>query len=141
MASVFTRIINRELPAQILYEDERFIAILDINPVNHGHALVITKDEVPDFDSLNPELLGPLFETVQRVARGVVRGTRAEGFNIMTSNGSAAGQEIRHLHIHIIPRFEGDGFTHWKSTTYSDEDDMKRIGEAIKDAMRDRNGA
>ncbi|MFT4308007.1 MAG: HIT family protein [Candidatus Woesearchaeota archaeon] len=135
MASVFTKIINGELPAQILYEDERFIAILDINPVNHGHALVITKDEVPDFETLDPELLGPLFTTVQHVARAVVRGTNAQGFNVMTSNGSAAGQEIEHLHVHIIPRFEGDGFTHWKSGAYEDSEEMERVGAAIRNAI------
>jgi histidine triad (HIT) family protein len=135
MASIFTKIINRELPAQILYEDERFIAILDINPVNYGHALVITKAEFPDFDALDPKLLGPLFETVQHVARAVVNGTGAQAYNVMTSNGRAAGQEIAHLHIHIIPRFEGDGFEHWKSTTYEDNEHLERIGESIRDAL------
>jgi histidine triad (HIT) family protein len=135
MASIFTKIINRELPAQILHEDERFIAILDINPVNLGHALVITKAEYPDFASLEPGILGPLFATVREVARAVVTGTGAHGFNIMTSNGSAAGQEIEHLHIHIIPRFEGDGFTHWPSKRYANDDEMARTAQRIRDAL------
>jgi len=135
MASIFTKIINRELPAQILYEDERFIAILDINPVNYGHALVITKAEFPDFDALDPKLLGPLFETVQHVARAVVNGTGAQAYNVMTSNGRAAGQEIAHLHIHIIPRFEGDGYEHWHGSGYDTEDEKKRTAERIRNAL------
>lgn len=135
MASIFTKIINRELPAQILYEDERFIAILDINPVNYGHALVITKEEFPDFDSLEPTILGPLFATTQQVAKAVVRGVSAQGYNIFINNGAASGQEIAHFHAHIVPRFENDGYKHWQGSPYNDTEHMKDVADSIRKAI------
>jgi histidine triad (HIT) family protein len=135
MASIFTKIINREIPADIVYEDELVIALLDINPVNDGHTLVVPKEEYADFSSIPPELLGPFFERVQRIARGVTAGVRADGFNVLLNTGSAAGQEVMHVHAHIIPRFEGDGYEHWHGSGYDTEDEKKRTAERIRNAL------
>lgn len=137
MASLFTKIINREIPAQILAETDTFIAILDINPVNYGHTLIITKHEYPDFTALPEDILGPLMAFTQRVAHSILEATKATGFNVLMNSKPASGQEIFHFHAHIIPRFEGDGYTHWKGKPYKDNDHMAQTATAIRTAIEE----
>ena len=109
MASLFTRIIERELPAEIVYEDDHSIAILDINPKAEGHTLVMPKEEVADFHALPPEVLAGLMNAVQTVARGIMKAMDTPHYNLDLNNGAPAGQVVYHVHFHIIPRREGDG--------------------------------
>ncbi|NCB00562.1 MAG: HIT domain-containing protein [Spirochaetia bacterium] len=108
MPTLFTKIINREIPSSILYEDSLCIAILDINPVNKGHALVISKEEYPTTLQCPDEVLSHLIGISKRFDKLMRENLKAEATNIIINNGPAAGQEIAHLHIHIIPRYEGD---------------------------------
>ncbi len=111
MSTVFTKIINKEIPATILYEDELSIAILDIAPVNKGHSLVIAKEEIPTTDQCPDELLAHLMRVVRRLDMRMRERFNIEATNIIINNGKAAGQEVPHLHIHIIPRAADDGKT------------------------------
>lgn len=132
MASLFTRIIEREIPADIVYEDELVIAFLDINPVNEGHTLIVTKEEHTDLDTMPTELVGPFFERVQRIAHAVVEGTGADGYNLIMNTKPASGQEIMHVHAHIIPRFEGDGYTHWQGSAYTSDERKHECAQRIR---------
>lgn len=132
MASIFTKIIDREIPADIIYEDDIVIALLDINPVNDGHTLVVPKEEHTDFSSMPHELLGPFFERVQSIAQAVVSGVGADGFNLLLNTGSASGQEVMHVHAHIIPRFEGDGYEHWHGAGYENDSEKKHTADLIR---------
>lgn len=105
---VFCRIIRRELPAEILYETEKALAILDINPIHFGHALVIPKKHYSDFLSIPERDLHDVLHATQVVTRGVVGGLNLEGFNIFSNNGRIAGQSVFHFHIHITPRYPDD---------------------------------
>ncbi len=102
--SIFTKIINRQIPAKIVYEDENTIAIDDINPQAPVHVLIIPKIEVTNIYNLdgsaNSILLGQLFDAVNRVAelKGCVEG----GFRVVINNGINAGQEVPHLHLHLL---------------------------------------
>lgn len=108
---VFCRIVKGLEKAEVLYEDEHIISILDINPVNFGHALVIPKEHYDDFLSLPEELYLYLLKAVKVVAGAIVSSIEPEpgGFNILLNNGFVAGQRIPHLHFHIIPRYSDDG--------------------------------
>ncbi len=108
MPTLFTKIINKEIPSAILYEDSLCIAILDINPVNKGHALVIAKEEYPTTVECPDDVLSHLIVIAKRVDNVLREKLHAEATNIIINNGPASGQEIPHIHIHIIPRFEGD---------------------------------
>lgn len=132
MTSIFTKIIEREVPAHILYEDDRFISILDLNPITYGHALVIPKEEVKDFTELDHETIGPFFEVAQKIAAAVVSATKAGGFNLIMSTGRAAGQEVFHAHAHIIPRFADDGIEFWHGEPYTTSEQMKEYAELIQ---------
>jgi len=108
---VFCRIVAGELPAAKLDEDAFCVAILDIRPLVPGHALVMPKAHCSDLRDCTPEALGPLLASVQRVATALLRAVDAQGFNLIVANGAVAGQEVFHLHLHLLPRKEGDGFT------------------------------
>lgn len=130
MTCLFCRMASGEADAATVYEDDDFLAFLDINPVNKGHALLIPKEHCENLLDFPEELEERFMETAKRVADGVVHATGADGFNLSMNNGSAAGQEIFHAHFHIIPRFEGDGHEHWSKTSY-DTDEIESYQERI----------
>jgi histidine triad (HIT) family protein len=115
MASIFTRIVHGELPAAKIYEDDLTMAFLDINPATRGHALVICKAELSGLLDLSDEILVATARTTQRVAAALMAALKPDGFNIVQNNGAASGQVIFHYHVHIIPRWAGDGaLTPWR---------------------------
>jgi len=108
---LFCQIVQKKIQANIVYEDQNYIAILDIHPANKGHVLVIPKNHIDDFLKMDEEHTKELFSVVQRVANGVKKATNSDALNIVQNNGAAAGQAIPHVHVHIIPRFEKDGLS------------------------------
>lgn len=109
MATVFEMIIAGDIPSTKLYEDDSVLAILDINPVNKGHALVISKTVYPNFTDAPAGQVAHMMEIAARIDRKMRAGLKCDGTNILINNGPAAGQEIPHLHIHVIPRYKDDG--------------------------------
>jgi histidine triad (HIT) family protein len=108
MDCIFCKIIGHALPAEILFESEKVIAILDINPIHHGHALVIPKAHCTDFLSVPEGDLHEVLRVTQIVARALVRSLGLDGFNIFSNNGRVAGQSVFHFHMHVTPRYEDD---------------------------------
>lgn len=107
---VFCRILEGAAPASIVYDDATAIALLDLHPIHQGHALVIPRQHVADLASCPDELAAHLFAVSRRIAPAIVRATRADGFNVWTANGRAAGQDVMHLHLHVLPRRRDDTF-------------------------------
>ena len=105
---VFCKIVRHELPAEVLYENAEVISILDINPIHHGHALVIPKKHYLDFLSIPEDDLHGVLHATQVVAKGIVKSLQLDGFNIFSNNGKVAGQSIFHFHMHITPRYADD---------------------------------
>lgn len=134
MDCIFCKIVNGSIPSQKVYEDSEFLAFLDIHPVNKGHLLVIPKEHHETIVDVPPELLSRLMLVVQQAAEAVRQVTHADGFNIVQNNYRAAGQEVPHIHFHIIPRFSDDGLRHWPSKSVSDEE-MSSIRQKLKDAL------
>ncbi len=116
---IFCKIAEGDIPCAALTESERVISFLDINPVNHGHALVVPKAHVESLtDALSQDLQESVL-IVQKVARVCVEVTGAEGFNVLQNNGRCSGQEVPHLHFHVIPRWPDDGFSlGWRQGRY-----------------------
>lgn len=105
---VFCAILAGELPAEMLWEDQRVIAILDTQPIHYGHALVIPRRHCTDLLTLGDEDLAAVLGAARRVARALVAGLNLEGFNLVSNNGRIAGQSVFHFHMHIIPRYADD---------------------------------
>lgn len=106
---VFCRIVSGEAPARTIYEDDDTLAFMDINPATDGHSLVIPKRHEADVWTLPEEDGVAVWRTVRRLAGAVRDGMRADGLNILQSNGRAALQTVFHYHVHLIPRYRGDG--------------------------------
>ena len=107
----FCRIIEGNAPSSKVYEDEAWMAFMDIQPVNPGHVLEVTKSRANDLSYLPAETGSHLFQVTQRIALSMPKtNVKNEGIDIFLAHGEAAGQEIFHVHLHVIPRYEGDGF-------------------------------
>jgi histidine triad (HIT) family protein len=109
MPSIFTKIISREIPAEIIYEDDNTIAFLDINPTSLGHSLIVPKKESSTIIDTNEETIANLFIAVKKVTLLLKKALNPDGFSIGLNQGLAGGQTIDHIHVHIIPRYQGDG--------------------------------
>lgn len=105
---ILCRIVRREVPAEVLYEDEHVLAILDINPIHFGHALVFPKGHCADFLALPATCYTPVLTAARRVTSALVAGLRLEGYNLFTNNGRIAGQSVFHFHLHVTPRYPND---------------------------------
>jgi len=106
---IFCRIVDGEIPSRTVYEDEHTLAFLDANPLAPGHTLVIPKAHHEQMNDLPPELAGAVGETLSRLVDPVERAAGAESSTVAFNNGEIAGQEVPHVHGHVIPRFEDDG--------------------------------
>lgn len=132
--SIFDKIIRREIPADIVYEDDDTIAFLDIAPTNPGHTLVVPKRFARNvFDIGEADWLS-LMKTVRRLSQAVREAVGAEGVNITMNNEPAAGQEVFHAHIHIIPRFGSDEFSLWPKKEYA-EGEKQAVAEKIREKL------
>lgn len=131
---VFCRILRGEIPAQKVYEDPAAVAILDINPVAPGHALVLPRRHWETWNDLPGDLAGDLARAAQKVARAVLKATGAEGFNLLSNNHRCSGQAIPHVHLHIIPRRTGDGIKfNWITRSY-EPGKIQEMAQAIRAA-------
>lgn len=109
MDCLFCKIIKKEVAANAIYEDDHALAILDVHPRAPGHALVLPKVHAATILDLPEEELGPVFSAVRTVTEKLRRALAPDGFTIGINHGKTAGQAVEHLHIHIIPRWAGDG--------------------------------
>lgn len=103
--SIFTKIINREIPANIVYEDSYVIAILDIMPVTKGHTLVIPKKEFKDIFEIDLEYMNHISNAILKISKALKKAYNLKGLNIINNNGEISGQSVSHIHFHLIPRY------------------------------------
>jgi histidine triad (HIT) family protein len=134
MDCLFCKIVNKEIPSEIVYEDDKVVAILDIKPTNPGHALVIPKAHSQNMAVANDDDLITLALAVKKLAPAIVAAVAADGWNLEANNGGAAGQVVEHTHWHIVPRFKEDGLRHWPGHPYADGE-MRAVGDKIRKAL------
>ncbi len=134
MASIFTKIIQNSLPSEKIYETASEIAFLDIEPVAYGHTLVVPKREVALLEELPTEEAVCLMKTLQKVAKAVSSAYQQAHYNILLNNGKDAGQEVPHLHFHIIPRLTGSVWQPSQKMKYGAED-LQKTGELIRSKL------
>ena len=121
---IFCAIAAGEIPCFKIYEDDLTLAYLDINPFSEGHALVIPKIHAADISEIEEDALAALILRVKKVASHLKEALPCDGFNILQNNGEAAGQTVRHIHFHIVPRWTGDPIEF-----VNHEGDMKALAE------------
>lgn len=131
MACVFCQLIAGDFPAQVIYENESVSAFLDIHPVGPGHALVVPKKHYETLDQMPAEESGKLARVLPVLVRSVKEVTGADGVNVLQNNGAVAGQQVGHVHYHIIPRFTGDDLNwNWPAKTVS-QDSLANLCDRI----------
>lgn len=118
---IFCKIAAGQIPCYKVFENDSVLAFLDIGPLSQGHTLVIPKAHFEKLDQCPSEVLSDVITAVGHISRAFVDGLCCDGYNVLCNNGRAAGQEVDHVHFHIIPRNSGDGvFTEWKSGSCSE---------------------
>ncbi len=138
---VFCDVIAGRAPATVVYEDETAIALMDIRPVNPGHLLVIPRSHAAHLADLDETTGAHLFAVAMRMAAALRRsGLRCEGVNLFLADGEAAGQEVFHVHLHVLPRFRGDGFGLRFGPDYRvrSRAELEEAGARIRAAMKEQ---
>ncbi len=130
---IFCKIVAGEIPCKKIFEDETILAFMDISPLNTGHLLVIPRGHFEDILEIQPELYGRLFSMAANIAKAVYEVVAPEGMNVMQLNGKAGNQVVPHLHIHLVPRWTGDGLTicAWEPVM-GDMEKISALAEQIK---------
>jgi histidine triad (HIT) family protein len=128
----FCKIARKQAPASFVYEDENVLAFLDIRPLNEGHTLVVPKEHYATIFEVPEELVAHLYRIVKRVALAVGESTKADGISIIQQNGKAAGQEVFHLHVHVIPRYEGQKLPRFGEISEADREKLNQVAANLR---------
>jgi histidine triad (HIT) family protein len=129
---IFCQIVAGEVPAQVIDEDERTVAFMDISPATRGHALVVPRRHARDLLEIEREDLEAVAVAAQRVARRIKERLGADGVNLLNSCGRAAWQTVYHFHVHVIPRYEGDPLRLPWTPEEGDPDEIAAAAEALR---------
>jgi histidine triad (HIT) family protein len=134
--TIFKKIIDGKIPCQKVYEDEKVLAFLDIQPLSAGHTLVIPKEEAVTLDELSDESAAALGRTLPRLCRAVMKATGIKDYNVLQNNGKGAHQAISHVHFHIIPKPDHDAGLGigWPAGSL-DAKDAERLAARIRDSL------
>jgi histidine triad (HIT) family protein len=132
---VFCKIRDGEIPSMRVYEDDLTLAIMDINPLNSGHCLVIVKNHVPTVWDADEADLQAVIATAKKVAAGLKAAVKPDGLNMLQANGPAAFQSVPHYHLHLIPRWHNDGKGFDWPLVPGDRAQIQAIGERLREAI------
>jgi histidine triad (HIT) family protein len=131
MPTIFTRIINGEIPGTFVHRDERCVAFMSINPINHGHALVVPIDEVDRWTDLSPGLAAHLFAVAHRIGRAQQAAFGCERVGMII-----AGYEVPHMHVHVIPTEHMGHLSFANAAATADRADLEAAAQAIRVALQ-----
>jgi histidine triad (HIT) family protein len=129
---IFCKIVQKQAPASIIYEDDSVIAFLDIKPASEGHTLIIPKAHYEGILDIPSELLGRVHQIAKTVANATKQALNADGISVIQQNGRAANQEVFHLHVHIIPRHNGHKMKPIQELQFVDHKQLDLTTDKIK---------
>lgn len=130
---IFCEIIKGSIPSKTFFEDDEVIAFLDINPTAKGHSLIVPKNHFNLIYDPSEDKIGKVFKSVSKVSKLIRDKLECDGFNLLVNQGKLAGQEVDHFHIHIIPRYKGDGIHLFPAHIDIKDDEMKNIWNKLKE--------
>lgn len=136
MDCIFCKIVKKEIPATVIYEDDDLLVFMDIGPIIKGHALVIPRNHYDPVMETPDEIVAKLHITAKKIAIAQMNAFGADGVNIIQNNGKASGQEVEHIHVHVIPRFGDDGHHwNWNAKKYDDFDEMNELADKLRKTL------
>ena len=129
---IFCKIVRKAAPSSVVYEDSQVLAFLDIRPLSEGHTLVIPKTHYETVFDIPEKLLMEVHKSVKQVAFAVKETVKADGISIIQLNGKAAEQDVFHLHVHVVPRFEGKKLSRFTELALADRENLDEVAELIR---------
>lgn len=129
---IFCKIANGEIPSATVYEDSICRVILDVNPANKGHALIIPKEHFDNIYSMDAETAAKIFTIATEVAKAQKAELNPDGLNILQNNGEAAGQTVFHFHMHLVPRYIKDNVTMTWIPGKADTEELSAMSKALR---------
>lgn len=129
---IFCKIANGEIPSATVYEDSICRVILDVNPANKGHALIIPKEHFDNIYSMDAETAAKIFTIATEVAKAQKAKLNPDGLNILQNNGEAAGQTVFHFHMHLVPRYIKDNVTMTWIPGKADTEELSALSKALR---------
>ncbi len=138
MDCIFCSIVKKETDAHIVYEDDKSIVFLDINPLSRGHCLVVSKEHYRNIFDTPDDILAHMISVAKKIAKAIVEALKAEGVNIIMTNNRAAGQTVFHVHIHVLPRYRNDSIYLHANVLRLQNEERRIIQEKIKNAIGER---
>ena len=129
---IFCKIANGEIPSATVYEDSICRVILDVNPANKGHALIIPKEHFDNIYSMDAETAAKIFTIATEVAKAQKAELNPDGLNILQNNGEAAGQTVFHFHMHLVPRYIKDNVTMTWIPGKADTEELSALSKALR---------
>ena len=129
---IFCKIVAGEIPSAKVYEDEKFLAFLDINPVNFGHTLLITKEHFENIEKISEELTAEIFGVARKILPKIKKASGSDFVALLV-----VGVEVPHFHIHLIPRYLNDGLENFWPTKKYVEGDLENMTQKIRDEFKD----
>jgi histidine triad (HIT) family protein len=129
---IFCKIINKDIPNAIIYEDDMFLAFLDKYPINYGHSLLVPKDHFSTILEMPTSLVGEMYSMVPQLSKAIITTIDGNGFNVSQNNGRSANQIIPHVHVHIVPRFSIEKIKgQWPMRKIANIEELKNLAEKI----------
>jgi histidine triad (HIT) family protein len=132
---VFCKIRDGQLPSMKVYEDERTLAFMDINPLNAGHCLIVTRTHAPTIWDADAADLSAAITAAKKVALALREAVKPDGLNMLQANGAAAFQSVPHFHLHLIPRWNNDGKGFDWTLVPGDRSQILQVGERVRQAL------
>lgn len=131
---IFCKLSNGQIPTNAIYEDEDFKVIMDVSPASKGHCIILPKTHAKNLLELPEEYCEKLLPVAKKCCKVLMEVLHCDGINVLQNNGEAAGQTVFHLHVHLIPRYEGDN-VHIKWVEHKDETDIEALAEKIRNGF------
>lgn len=127
---------QRQAPSSIIWEDDKVLVFLDIRPLNAGHTLIIPKEHYETVYEIPDDLIAHIHKIAKQTAIAVKKATNADGITIIQQNGHAAGQEVFHLHVHVVPRYEGQKLPKFTDIPHASREQLEQTAEKIRQQLR-----
>ena len=132
---LFCKIAGGSIPSATVYEDSNFRVFMDVNPASKGHCLIVPREHFDNVYDMDAETAGRLFGLATGIARAQRKALKCDGLNIVQNNGAVAGQTVNHFHLHLIPRYEGDGMNLLWNPHKAEPEELEEVRKMIRKSI------
>lgn len=133
---IFCRIIRKDIPNAIIYENDKFLAFMDKYPINHGHTLIVPKEHYGNILEMPAEIVGEMYSLIPKLAKAITSVIESDGFNINQNNGKSANQIVPHVHVHIVPRYSAEKVKgQWPTRKIAKMQELQDLARKITESL------